>query len=133
MEFVKAPRSIRITGETKVHTGMCTIVNSSPDYKKFDVRVNQDCIDRWRLIEERAKGYVDCEWSSLLYDDIFRVKYDDDSMFFNQQKEIIDPVIRIGSRCMMIFECVSVYTFNKKSGISVRIHQCLMLDPECVL
>ncbi len=133
MEFKKAPRSIRIEGQNKIQTPICTVVSSSPEYNKFDIRVNQEFIDEWRKIEEQAKTFVNFEWSSILMDDILRIKYDDDSMFFNERKEIVEPVIRVGCRCIMIIECLSVYSFNKKNGINARIHQCLIFDPECVL
>lgn len=135
MEFTKAPKSIRIGGKNKIQTGKCVIVSHSPEYSKFDIRVSQEFIDAWRQIERdaQAQPLPDYEWSSLLYNDTFRVKYDTDSMFFNEAREIIEPVIQAGSWCTLIIECVSIYTFNKKNGMTVRVHQGIISSPECML
>lgn len=109
------------------------IVGHSEEYKKIDIRVSEEFIQKWKEIETRAQEFAQHEWSSVLMDDILRVKYDDDSMFFNSEKSIIEPVIQVGSECILIIECVSVYTFNERNGLSIRVHQGMLFSPECVL
>lgn len=134
MEFRKAPRSVRIEGQNKIQTERCMIANHSSEYKKIGIHVGDEFASKWRSIEEKAKEFGECEWSSALGDDgILRVKYDDDTMFFNEERAIIEPEITVGSQCILIIECLSVYTFNKKNGLSIRVHQAMLFSPECML
>ena len=134
MEFRKAPRSIRIEGQNKIQTDRCMIVGHSSEYKRIEIQVSDAFVEKWRSIEERAKEFAEFEWSSSLGDDgVLRVKYDDDSMFFNQDKSIIEPDIQIGAQCILIIEFLSVYSFNKKNGLTTRVHQAMLFSPECML
>lgn len=137
MNFTQAARSVRISGANRVQTRPGIIRYHNDEYSTVEFEVDDEFATVWVNIESKAKEYANKEypWNSQFnpYERTIRIKYDDDTMFFNEKGELIDKELRIGSKMIALIELNSVYTFHQKCGIGCRLHQVMVFMPECVL
>ena len=132
VKFTPSARSVRIDCD-KIQTGKCTVVDHSSEWGTIHIRVNDEFIQKWLDLEEQAKAHTTNPWRSRIEDGVFHVKYDTDTMFFDEQKRLVDPVITIGCEVILLVDVNSVYAMKGTSGISCRVHQGMVFAPECIL
>lgn len=128
MYFTVKPRSVQIDGyRFQTPKLYC-------EGLEFDKIVMRSTDELEKLIEPivaEAKQYAKHIWAHNPFDGKFRAKIDEDTMVFNSRAELCD-VDFVNCDVVCIIEPKTVYNFKDMSGVSYRVHQMMVFEPECM-
>jgi hypothetical protein len=102
-------------------------------YGKLELQVTPEFLALWEPIVEEYRGEAKFPWTENPGPDgIFRVKVDESTHIFDGKSELIRGEIPAFAEreVTCIIDILKVYNFKGSSGLTCRVHQMKIHDPE---
>lgn len=132
MKFIKSSRNVYIKNDddTPFRIQIPKMKGFINEYGKLELEVNQLFNNLWTPIEDECREHGDFPWNENPRDGKFRVRVDENTHVFDSHSELLND-FQVDNRFVTcIIEIQSIYNFKQQSGLTCKVHQMKIHDPE---